>query len=314
MKIVIIGAGAVGQLFAALLAQDGKHEIVLVETADAVRDAINAQGVCCSFGDKTYAAKCVCTTADGVSETADLTILCTKTPDSETALTEARAYMDAHTCVMSVQNGLGNAELIKRFADADHTWIGMCTYSSDRTKRNAVRSSGEGIIKLMPLSGVMGEKIQEVEALFCSAGLNCEAREDVWQDIWQKAAYNAALNSTSAVCRLPCGGMGILNKGMDLCNNIVDETCQVAIAYGVELDATRVKNDLRRKIFGPDKDHITSMAQDVIRKQRTEVGSINGAIVKYAAAKGMNAPYNEAMFCLIRSIESTYDLQVTEII
>ena len=104
--------------------------------------------------------------------------------------------------------------------------------------------------------------------------------------------------------------MGIMNKGMDLCNDIIDEACGIAVAYGIEADASKVKRDLRTKIFGPEKNHCTSMLQDVMAKRRTECSSINGGLVAKARAKGIEAPYNEVMFNLLRSIESTYDIQV----
>ena len=313
MRIVITGAGAIGQVYGAMLAQSDQNDVNLVEIDQATIDAIDTYGVSCAFGEKRYKANPAICRASEVVEAPELVVLCMKTPDTAAALEEAKGYLGEDTYVLSLQNGLGNAEVIKRYVDPSHILVGMCTYNSDRTGLSSVRSSGEGIIKLMPLTEQMDEGVRAVEGVFTDAGFVTEAHENVWQDIWQKAAYNAALNSTSAVCRVPCGGMGILNKGMDLCNNII-EACTIANAYDVELDATRVKNDLRRKIFGSEKDHITSMAQDVIMHRQTEVGSINGAFVKYAAAKGLDAPYNEAMFCLIKSIESTYDMQVQSII
>ena len=314
MRIVILGAGAIGQLYGAMLSQGDKNDVSLVERDQTAIDAIGAHGISCAFGDERLEAHPPVMRAEDVEGEPDLVLLCTKTPDTTEALEQARGYLGEGTYVLSLQNGLGNAELIKRFVDPGRVLIGMCTYNADRTGLCSVRSSGEGIIKFMPLTSEVSDLARAVEGAFNEAGLECEVHEDVWRDVWQKAAYNAALNSTSAVCRVPCGGMGILNKGMDLCNDIIDEACAVAEAYGVEVDATRLKNDLRRKIFGSEKDHITSMAQDVIMHRQTEVGSINGAFVRYAAAKGLSAPYNEAMFCLIKSIESTYDMQVDYIL
>lgn len=310
MRIAVIGAGAMGQLFGVLLQRSG-NDVILAEVDPRTIDTVAEKGVTVKLGEEEVLHESMdIRRPEDVDDPVDLCILMVKTYDSERALDMCVHFVGDHTCFLTVQNGLGNAEMLRRYMDVSHIMVGITTINSDREDVNVVRTAGEGVVKFMPMDGVVGNDVERVKAALAQAGFDVEAREDVWADVWQKCAYNAALNATSAVCRVPCGGMGIMNKGMDLCNDIIDEACDIARAYDVDVDASQVKRSLRTKIFGPEKNHQTSMLQDVLAKRRTECSSINGGLVAKARAKGMTAPYNETMFNLLRSIEATYDIQL----
>lgn len=309
MRIVIIGAGAMGQLFGARLTHAGE-DVTLCDVDERTVDALDEGAVACSFGEwreRVHVPACLDKDLTGPY---DLAMLFTKVYDSEAALKSCVDRLGSDCLVLTLQNGIGNADLLRRYVPQDHVLVGMTTYNADRAGLTQVSSSGEGTIRMMPLSGEVGERERAAWAVFENAGFAGAIEEDVWADIWQKVAYNSALNATSAICRVPCGGMGIINKGMDLCNDLIDETCRVAQAYGVDVDAGYVKRSLRSQVFGSERNHVSSMTQDVLAARRTEVTSINGGVVRKAHEAGLEAPYNEAMFCLLRSIESTYDIQL----
>lgn len=309
MRIVIVGSGAMGQLFGARLSFAGQ-DVTLADIDQATVDAINDRGVSCAFGEWRQVVQVPACQDKELVGPYDLAILFTKAYDSEAALKACVDRIGAEALVLTLQNGLGNADLLRRYVDDSRVLVGMTTYNADRGGTAQVSSSGEGTIRMMPLSGVIGEREQAVWDVLEESGFTGAIVEDAWADIWQKVAYNSALNATSAICRVPCGGMGVMNKGMDLCSELVDETCTVAAAYGVEVDAGAVKRAMRAEIFGSGRNHVSSMTQDVLAGRRTEVTNLNGGVVHKAREKGLSAPYNEAMFCLLRSIESTYDLQL----
>lgn len=310
MRIAIIGAGAMGQVFGARLIESGE-DVTLVDVDTKTVDAIGQNGISCAFGEwrKTVPAL-VCEDKD-LTGPFDLALLLTKTYDSEAALTACIPRLGESCLVLTLQNGLGNADLIRRYVDKGRILVGMTTYNGDRSGLSQVSSSGQGVVRMMPLSGTIGKREQAVWDAISNAGFEGSIEEDAWNYIWQKVAYNSALNATAAICRVPCGGMGIMNKGMDLCNNIIDETCRVAEAWGVDPDPGYVKRAMRTQIFGSERNHVSSMTRDVLAGRRTEVNSINGGVVRKAREKGLEAPYNDAMFCLLRSIESTYDIQLS---
>lgn len=309
MRIAIIGSGAMGQVFGARLVDAGE-DVTMVDIDAKTVDALNEQGISCSFGEWRHTLPVQAVLSKDLMGPFDLALLLTKTYDSEAALTTCVPKLGEGCLVLTLQNGLGNSDLIQRYVDKSRVLVGMTTYNSDRGGLTQVTSSGDGTVRMMPVSGVIGERERAAWRALEGAGFEGSIEEDVWAAIWQKVAYNSALNATSAICRVPCGGMGVMNKGMDLCNDIIDETCAVAKAWGVDPDAGYVKRSMRTKVFGSERNHVSSMTRDVLSGRRTEVNSINGGVVRKAREKGMEAPYNEAMFCLLRSIESTYDIQL----
>lgn len=310
MNIVVIGAGAMGQLFGALLARAG-NDVRLVESDPKTVDAINDRGIGVTYGEDKFTQQVPALFPTAKGDPAELALVLCKAYDTEAALEGAAGLMNDDTYVLTLQNGIDNSTLVKRHVARERVLVGITTYFSDRFGHNEVVSAAEGIVKFMPLTEELTPDVAAFADVFNKAGILCEAHDTVWHDIWEKVACDAALSETSAVCRVPCGGLGVMSKGMDLCGLIIDETCQVARAYDIELDSSEIKATLRRKFFGPEKDHVSSMTQDVLSCRRTEAGAISGGIVHKAQEKGMPAPYNETMYDLLRSIESTYHLQLS---
>ncbi len=311
MRVAIIGAGAMGQMFGALLVDAG-NDVTLVETDPKRIEAIETDGFTASFGERTVRAEAPVGRAGVVEEPVELAVLLTKTYDSERALEEAEAYIGPDTRVLTLQNGIGNAELLARHVGEERALVGISTYNSDLVSDDYVMSSGEGFVRFMPVSGVVGDAEREVERVFCEAGLDCEVREDIEAQLWGKVALDAALNATCAICRVPAGGMAAMNKGMDLMSDVIDEACDVAAAYGIEVNSGQTKSVLRNLVFGEGKDHKSSMTLDVLARRRTEANSVNGGIVAKAREAGVEVPHNETLFCLLRTIESTYDMQLPD--
>lgn len=151
--------------------------------------------------------------------------------------------------------------------------------------------------------------LDKVSRMFSAAGFHVTVTEDIFAAIWEKAGFNAAINATTAVCRVPCGGVGNVAQGRYLAAKIAEETAMVENAYGVKASAEYIIKDLENT-YTAHKGHFTSMAQDVQKKRKTEVDFINGGIVKKAKEKGLKVPYTEAVYDLLKVIENTYEIQV----
>ena len=151
--------------------------------------------------------------------------------------------------------------------------------------------------------------LDKVSRMFSAAGFHVTVTEDIFAAIWEKAGFNAAINATTAVCRVPCGGVGNVAQGRYLAAKIAEETAMVENAYGVKASAESIIKDLENT-YTAHKGHFTSMPQDVQKKRKTEVDFINGGIVKKAKEKGLKVPYTEAVYDLLKVIENTYEIQV----
>lgn len=163
--------------------------------------------------------------------------------------------------------------------------------------------------KIMSADLRRSEFLEKVSRLLSDAGFHTAIAEDIYTAIWEKAGFNAAINATTAVCRVPCGGVGSVEEGRRLAAKIAEETAMVARACGVKASAESIIRSLENS-YTEHKNHFTSMAQDVGNKKKTEVGFINGGIVKKAKEKGIEVPYTEAVYDLLRVIEETYDMQM----
>lgn len=307
MRVAVIGPGAMGTLFGGRLAAAG-NDVTMVGTTQSTLDAINQGGIVIEDEAGTHVIPVRASRAEKLNDPVDLAILFTKTLYSHDALEAACGYIGEGTYVLTLQNGLGNVELISEFVDADRIIVGATNYASDLKGPGRVSSRGGGYVKIMSADGARSTMLDCVNEELLKAGFNASIAEDVREVIWEKVGFNAAVNALTAVCRVPCGGVGRVAEGRLLAERIARETAEVAHAYGVSASAERIIASLENT-YEAHKGHFTSMAQDVLRQRRTEASFINGGIVAKAREKGMGVPYTEAVYDLLRVIEETYDLQ-----
>lgn len=305
MKIAVIGPGAMGLLFGARLAQSG-NEVYMIGSTPATIDKLNREGIQLEYAGEASRVKVSAALAQDMAEKVELAILFTKTIYSKAALDACAAYVGEDTWLMTLQNGLGNVELMENYVPKERLIVGVTNYGSDLIAPGHVVSSGKGYLKMSAADGREHAMVARVNATLQAAGFASELVPDTMTAIWEKVAFNAAINAAAAVCHVPCGGMGKREESAGLCYLIAEETCRVAEAWGVPADAAAVKEMLRKTIFEQHQEHYPSMAQDVMKKRPTEVEFINGAIWRKAQEIGMQAPYNETMYRLLLTLEANY--------
>ena len=307
MKIVVIGSGAMGMLFGGRLSLRG-YDITMVDVVPAVIEKLNNQGLYLEGDDGDHLIPIKAAFAENINEAADLVILLTKTIYSISALSLAKKFLGKDTYVLTLQNGLGNIELISEYVPHDHIIAGVTNYPSDVKGIGHISSHGSGYTKIMSANGEENKMLYIINDALQDAGLNSQIVPDVMVSIWEKVAFNAAINATTAVCRIPCGGMAVTEQGKHLVYTIAKEAVAVANAHGVAASEETVINNLTES-FELHKDHFTSMSADIINKRKTESEFISGGIVKKAREVNMEVPYTEALYDLICTIENTYDMQ-----
>ncbi len=308
MKIVVIGAGAMGTLFGGKLALAGA-EVTMVDVVPEAVESMRRDGLVLELLDGVHRAPVEAYLAQDVPFIADLVVLFTKSLYSRAALESARRFMDSRTVVLSLQNGLGNLERISEFVPKKRIILGTTDFPSDLVSIGHIRSLGDGHTSIMTAEGGETPFLQQVCGLFDRAGLGCAITPDIMKTIWSKVAVNATANSITAVCRLRCGVLVDTPEAGELARHIVDEIVAVAAAEGTELDGAQLKANIFA-LMAEMRTHLTSTEQDVLAKRPTEIGSINGGVLQKARALGIPVPYNETMYLLIRTIEQNYDGQV----
>lgn len=303
IHITVLGAGAMGSLFGGLLAERGQ-KVTLLDINDAHLEAIRRQGLRLETdqGERHVSNLAACR-PEQARERADLLLVFTKTLHTDVALQGVAHLLDEQTQVLSLQNGLGNAEVLGRHIAAQRVMVGMTTWPADLIGPGHVRSHGEGVVRLLCADGIERAGATRAAALLQAAGLHCSVDPDVWTAIWEKVAFNAALNSLCAVTGCTVGQLDGAPEGMRLVHGIVMEVVAVAQAAGVPADLQRCLRSVVNAV-AHHRTHKPSMLQDVLAGRPTEIGSINGEVLARARRHGLAVPLTETLLGLLRLMEA----------
>jgi len=302
MKVLILGAGAMGCLYGAAFHRAG-CDVRFVDVNQPHIDAINARGLELETRAGTEHLPIPAHLPEQVDGTVDLVVVFTKTFHTDGALDGIKAAIGPETWLLSLQNGLGNDKRLAAHASADRILVGSSSLPSDLVGPGKVRSHGEGGSKLYPAFGADPAFAQRVADLLSEGGLPAVLEPDIHGAIWSKAIFNATMNPLCALTRRTPGFLGAHEESRALIHALVEEGVAVANASGVAIPAKPI-HDLTQVSVTDHANHEASMLQDVKAGRRTEVDAINGAIVEAARAAGIAAPLTETLWRLVKLEEA----------
>ncbi|MFN2469601.1 MAG: ketopantoate reductase family protein [Gaiellaceae bacterium] len=309
-RVCVVGAGVIGSLYAGHLAQVAEVSVLTRRREHA--EALERDGLRVS-GKSEFLAR-VAATADPTGLAPfDLAIVATKATELEGA---ARALEGrfAGATVMTVQNGLGAEEIVRRRGD----WplVSAVTFMSGvRRSDTHVEYELDTETWLGPFAGTVGyARVEEIEGLLRAAGLQARAFPDLRPAQWSKLIFNATVNTVAAVTDLPhVSQFAAAAEPTDLghlVRELMDEGKRVAAAAGVELHEDPWEMNVLAVRRGETEAaegqyaHIPSMLEDVRSGRPTEVDYITGALVREAERLGVDVPLHEAMYRLVRARET----------
>ncbi len=303
MRVCVIGAGAIGSLFAAHLAKVA-DVLVLTRRKEHAQE-LNERGLQVS-GRHDFTARVTAAADPDELPEFDVGIIATKANGVEDAATSLAGRFAAAT-IMTVQNGLGAEEIVQRHGD----WplISAVTFMSG-TKHSDTQV--EYILDtptwLGPYGATPFELVEELARLLVESGLEAEALPDLRPAQWSKLIFNATVNGVAALTGLPhdahFAAEGAESDLGHLVHALVDEGKRVAVAEGVVLhDDPWEMNVLATKRGSA---HYPSMLEDVEARRPTEVELINGALVQQAERHGVDAPLQNAVYRLVAAREASY--------
>ena len=302
MKVLILGAGAMGCLYGAAFHRAG-CEVQFVDVNRPHIDAINANGLELETRAGTEHLPIPARLPDEVDAPVDLVVVFTKTFHTDAALGGIKAAIGPDTWLLSLQNGLGNDKRLAAHASPDRILIGSSSLPSDLVGPGKVRSHGEGGSKLYPAFGADPAFAEQVCELLTKGGLPAALEPDIHGAIWSKAIFNATMNPLCALTRRTPGFLGAHEESRALIHALVEEGVAVANASGVAIPAKPI-HELTQVSVTDHANHEASMLQDVKAGRRTEVDAINGAIVEAARAVGIAAPLTETLWRLVKLDEA----------
>lgn len=304
MKIAIIGAGAMGSLYGARLTQAGE-DVWLYDTWQENIAVMQERGltVIAAGGVETVHVKAT-TKIDEIGE-ADLVMIFVKAHATHDAALEAASLLGLDTMVMTLQNGLGNAEQIAAVVGAERVLVGTTAMGATMAGAGRVIDNGKGSTHIGNFSATMTKRLYQIAAIFSRSGLYTVVDANVDALRWSRLTINAGINALSAVTGLTNGQLLACPESQEIMNRAVAEAEAVAKAHGITFPHANMQDQVHASAAAT-KDNKSSMLQDIVKKRRTEVDAINGAIVKAGAQTGVVTPVNEILTLLVKTMERTY--------
>ncbi|HEY6303610.1 MAG TPA: ketopantoate reductase family protein [Terriglobales bacterium] len=303
MRICVIGCGAVGSLFAAHLAKAGEAEVWVYDVWKDHIDAIRKSGLRLS-GAEEFTAQLRATSDVRELPRCDYGIVATKAIHTASAIAQVAHVFDERSAVCSVQNGVGNEELI---AEHIRYVIRGTTFPAGRPLAPGhigYDIKGDTWVGPFEPTGTAFGKVEELAALITRSGMNTIALEDARGAQWTKLIFNASTNPVGALTLLHHGAATRFGQSGELINDLIAEGEAVAKALGIRLHGDP-RALVQKGANAPGK-HQASMLQDVLAKRQTEVDFMNGAIVKWGSQTGVPTPLNKALWELIKSLEHSW--------
>ncbi len=302
MRVCIVGCGAIGSLFAAHLAKLEEVEVWAYDLDQAHIDAIKANGLRLS-GESDILAHPRATSDVAEIPPCDFGIVATKSLHTRPAIDSTAAAFQ-HGAVCTVQNGVGNEEIIAEYVPRV---IRGTTFPAGRLiEPGHVQQDTGGKTWMGPFEpkSASMEEIELLAGRLTESGMETLAMEDARGAQWTKLIFNAATNPIGALTGLPHGVACDQAKLRELISGLVAEGVAVAGALGIQLDSDpEALIDHARDVAY---EHKASMLQDVLARRATEVAALNGGIARFGEEVGVPTPLNRAIQALIEGVEHSW--------
>jgi 2-dehydropantoate 2-reductase len=305
MRYLVMGAGALGSVFGGLLQHCGQSVAFIGRGPHF--DHITTRGLAIEgiWGEFRVGPVAPSSVASGGY---DVILLCVKSFHTQEACRRVQGLLAPQGLVVSVQNGLGNLEIIAREFGPERTVGARVIFGAQIIRPGAARVTvyAEPVLVGSLVSDHPHPALARVAEDLDRAGIPTRQVDDILTHLWGKVLYNCALNPLGAILGVTYGALGDHPQTRGLMRRIIEEIYQVAGAKGVHLshaDAAAYFSFFMENLVPATADHRPSMWQDLQAGRRTEIEALNGAIGRYGEALGVATPYNDAVSRLVRFLE-----------
>ena len=306
MKTVIVGPGAMGCLFAGLLAEAGQEDVWLFDkredrAREIAENGLKIEGI----GGTRRISGIRATSLHKEIGLADLVLICVKSYDTAKASHSFSPTVGYDTIVLTLQNGLTNVGVISRILGRDKVVAGVTSHGATTLGTGHVKHAGVGETVVGEPGGVISPRIERIADILRSAGFDTTISGNIYDSIWAKLIVNAAINPLTAITKLKNGELLDCDETKELLSMTAEETARVAAIVQPSLLLDNATS-LVESVCKATSSNVSSMLQDVLRRRRTEIDAINGAIVNEAKKAGIQAQINETLTYLVKGIEWAY--------
>lgn len=303
MKILVVGAGALGSFIGGVLSK--KHDVTIL-CKPKYFEKLKKNGIKISGKTKFTAHPKVIRKVsnqklDLINQEPDLIIIAVKSYDTNSAMKQIAPIIGKNTIVLTLQNGLGNVECISKYVDADRILDGVTSHGLTLISNCEVYHAGIGYTIIGTLSGEITEDCKKVCEAFTSVKIPASPTDNSAGERWAKTIVNAGINPLTALTGLT---NGYLLK-IPALTKMLEQTCleciTVANAAGIKLPKYDIV-EKTKQVARDTSNNKSSTLQDIEKGRRTEIDAMNGAIVKIGKKYGVELPINSALVALINTM------------
>lgn len=305
MKIAIIGCGAMGSVYAGLLASCG-HDVIVVDRWLEHITAINQKGLRVegASGDRVANVRAY---TDPPNESVDLVIIAVKAAQAGAAAQHARCMLNDGTVVLTIQNGLGSAQDVAAAVGEGRLAVGIAAaFGASLPEAGHAHHNGMAAVRMGAYGSLAADQLEAVAAAWRDAGFNAETVPNVAGMQWEKLICNVAYSAPCAITGLTVGQVMDDPNMSKVSQAAAIEAWEVARALGISIDVQDPVAHVRA-FAARIPNARPSVLLDLERGRKSEVEFINGAISREARKCGMLAPVNEVLTALVLQRESLND-------
>ena len=292
MHIAVIGAGNMGCLYGANLARAGER-VTLVDVWQEHVQAMQEQGL---HGE--FVAEVAATTDPGEVSGVDLAIVCVNGYNTRQAAEAAGGMLAEEGCVLTLQNGLGNLEVLTEVVGEGRIVGGLTFHSADLQEPGKVRHTNKGPTYLGELDHNKTPRLETIRSAMERAGMQPQVEDDIIATIWGKFVLNCSINPLCAIADLRPGHIREVEAFDEFQSKIIEEVLALIEAKGVVLADPDPLATI--KAYSAKKFHRVSMQQHLLRARPTEIDSLNGYVARESERLGLKAPYNDALTRIVK--------------
>lgn len=301
MKIAVVGCGAMGSVYASLLAQAG-NEVLVVDRWQAHVDAINRHGLRLEGpgGDRTVPVRAM---VDAPQEPVELVILAVKAADVARAAANSLPLIGSGTCVLTIQNGIGSADTVAAVVGEDRLMVGVASaFGASLQGPGHARHNAMQMLRFGAFSTLAADRVTAVAQVWTAAGFAARAERDIAAIQWEKLICNAAYSAPCALTGMTVGAVMDDEYMGPVSRAAATEAWQVAKALGVKIT---VEDPIAHaRAFGVQVFKAKPSAlQDHEAGRASEIDIINGAVPRYGARVGVATPVNSTLVSLVKARE-----------
>ena len=301
-KIAVVGAGAVGGYFGGMLARAGAPVVLIGRPAFA--EAVNREGLLLDTTTFREHIRAQASAELSAARGAELVLFCVKTTDTASTARELAGIVAPGAVIVSLQNGVDNAEQIAA-ASGLHALPAAVYVAASVPAPGTVKHGGRGDLVLGPPS----DTTRRIASLFEQAGVPVRISENIAGELWTKFTGNCGMNAVSALGQITYGNIAASAEARQLVERLTYEVLAVASAAGIVLPAfadPQAAFAMSMKIAAQLTNTYSSTAQDMARRKKTEIDSLNGYIVRKGRELGIPTPINETVFTLVKLAEASF--------